>query len=162
MSVSHQNLTGFTGRSKEVYIQTFRIMDPHYTRAEKKRKVLGSDLNIHRLHDLYNDEYYRAGEIPIRALVYTDKYLVMNSVYRVMSPQNNNLPKIFLTYRSEMCYISGFVLLRIIWVMTYHFRLICCLALYIYIYICRKFDFFRYFSQVQYLKNHAFKSLMFM
>lgn len=38
------------------HIQKFPTMDSYYTRDDTNRNFLGSDLNINRMYDLYNEE----------------------------------------------------------------------------------------------------------
>lgn len=52
------------------HIESFPIMDPHYTRKDTRRKFLGSDLNISKMYRLYKLECVKLGRKPAGAAKY--------------------------------------------------------------------------------------------
>ncbi|KAK3085282.1 hypothetical protein FSP39_001017 [Pinctada imbricata] len=49
------------------HIESFPVMDPHYTRKDTRRKFLGSDLNISKMYRLYKDECVQNRRKPVGA-----------------------------------------------------------------------------------------------
>ena len=52
------------------HIEQFPTVDPHYTRADTNRKFLGSDLNIHKMYQLYKDQQQNKAEQFVKVGVY--------------------------------------------------------------------------------------------
>lgn len=63
------------------HIESFPVVDGHYTRKDSNRKYLGADLNITRMYQLYLEQC--KGEIP-------EKDIVSQSVYRKVFNEEYN------------------------------------------------------------------------
>jgi len=66
-------------------------MDPHYTRANMQRKLLGSNLNINKMYNLYKEEQKGKSIIFVKLGVYTVIFFARNSTYHFISPKRTSV-----------------------------------------------------------------------
>lgn len=52
-------------RSVKEHIESFPLLDPHYTRKDSNRRFLGSDLSINKMYYLYKEVCAAKGETPV-------------------------------------------------------------------------------------------------
>ena len=83
------------------HIESFPVVDGHYTRKDSNRKYLGADLNITRMYQLYLEQC--KGEIP-------EKDIVSQSVYRKGSTKNIISPFMF---RRKISVVFALVIIKL-------------------------------------------------
>ena len=77
----HNKTTKYAMEVVRKHIESFPVVDGHYTRKDSNRKYLGADLNIARMYQLYLEQ--SKGEIP-------EKDIVSRSVYRKVFNEEYN------------------------------------------------------------------------
>lgn len=77
----HNKTTKYAMEVVRKHIESFPVVDGHYTRKDSNRKYLVADLNITRMHQLYLEQC--KGEIP-------EKDIVSQSVYRKVFNEEYN------------------------------------------------------------------------
>ena len=72
------------------HIESFPVVDAHYTRKDSNRRFLGHDLNITKMYELYKNERQEEGDEEVTLSMYRH-FSITNTIFLFMYQRRANV-----------------------------------------------------------------------